>query len=395
MRITNKAQVWFMDFVIAMTIFSLVLVLYYTYTTNISKQDTIVREDLISDAKTIASSLTSSGYPFGWNSNNVIRIGLTDSNNKLDSAKFREFTEIGYNRSKRLIGIISDYFVFFTNESGEVQNIEGFCGIGGYGVNTSYDIKAAYYYEGDTAGGESGEDYLKSFMEDTFHATIYCEKASKCSTPLYFDDFIEDIDDYEFIVVEHPYWSTNDFNTFKGVAENWVNAGGTLFLGGEMGSSMPSTGLGAKFRKISGTSDSERTATVVNEDEFVSFNLGEIVIFRQAFYVRPDGGTILKDIARFNGDWEGFDEIKANGDIAVARWPYGDGKVFFFSDFDADYLGGDILEVLQNAAKKWADAQCSPINISNLKRDNLVKVERIVARDSDILKMTAYLWQWE
>ena len=386
----NKAQMWFMDFVIAMAIFSLALIWYYTHTTNISTQDTITRDGVISDAKTIASSFTSSGYPLNWNSNNAIRIGFTDSNNKLDTSRFREFTEINYNKSKRLLGIISDYFLFFTNESGDVQNVEGFCGTGGHGVNASYDIKEAYYYEGDTAGGE---DYLKSFMENTFHATVYCQSDPKCSTSLFFDEFIVDMDNYDFIVVEHPTWSDGDFDDFKDAANPWVQAGGIMFLGGEMGSSMQSTGLGARFRKKSGTSESDRLTTVVNEDEFASFNLAENIIFTQAFYVRPDGGTILKDIARFNGTRVEFDDIKANGDIAVARWPYGNGKVFFFSDFDADYLNGDILATLQNAAKKWADAKCLPINISNLKRENLVKAERLVTHNSNLLKMVLYLWQ--
>lgn len=385
----NKGQMWFMDFAIAMIVFSFALISYYSYTTNISKEDAAIKEGLMSDAKTISSALTSSGYPSNWNSNNVVRAGFTDGNNKMDNTKFAEFAEIKYNRSKKILGIVSDYFLFFANESGEVQNVEGFCGVGSNAVNASYDIKAAYYYEGDTSGGE---DYLKSFMEETFHATVYCQSDSKCSTSLFFDDFINDINNYDFIAVEHPTWSSGDFNNFENTAGPWAQSGGILFLGGEIGSSQQSTGLGARFRKISGTSESDRLATVVNEDEFASFNLAENIIFTQAFYVMPDGGTILNDIARLNGTHVEFDDIKANGNIAIARWPYGNGRVFFFSDFDTDYFGGDFLAILQNAAKKWANAKCAPINISNLDVDNLVKVDRIVAHNSNLLKMVAYLW---
>ena len=52
----NKAQMWFMDFVIGIIIFSLVLITYYTYTTNISKQDTSTADDLVLDAKTVVPS---------------------------------------------------------------------------------------------------------------------------------------------------------------------------------------------------------------------------------------------------------------------------------------------------------------------------------------------------
>ena len=87
-----------------------------------------------------------------------------------------------------------------------------------------------------------------------------------------------------------------------------------------------------------------------------------------------------------------FDDIKANGDIALARWPRGEGKMLFFSDFDADYLAGDFQTILEGSANKWANAVCLPINISNIKRDNLVRIDRLVIYKSDKIKMVLYLW---
>ena len=105
-----KAQMWFMDFVIALVIFSFALISYYTYTTNISKQDSSAMDEVISDAKTVSSSFTSGGYPDNWDSSTVTMIGFTDNYNRIDNEKFGEFNKIKYNKTKKLLGTIYDYF---------------------------------------------------------------------------------------------------------------------------------------------------------------------------------------------------------------------------------------------------------------------------------------------
>lgn len=386
----RKSQMWFTDFVIALVIFSLTLISYYTYTANISKQDSSVMNEIISDAKTVSSAFTSGGYPDNWDSSTVTRIGFTDNYNRIDNEKFGEFNKIKYNKTKKLLGTIYDYFLFFVNESNDVQNVEGFCGTGSGTVNVTYDLSAAYYYEGDTAGGE---DFLKSFMEETFGATVYCQSDSKCSSSLFFSDFITDINNYDFIVVEHPTWSTSNFNSFKSAADPWLTAGGILFVGGQIPSSQGDEAFGVEFFKKTGQAETDRLSTVVNEDEFVAFDLEDNIIFRQAYYIEDVSvGADLKDIVRFNGTWVEFDDIKANGDIALARWPRGEGKILFFSDFDADYLVGNFQDILEGSAQKFANAVCLPINITGLNRANLVKVDRTVVYNSKQLKMVLYLW---
>lgn len=387
LRKRKKGQIWFTDFVIATLIFSLALISYYTYTTNISKQDSSVMNQLFTDVKTISTSLTTEGFPSNWNANTVTRIGFTDNSNRIDNTKFDEFNKISYNKSKKLLGTIYDYFLFFVNESGDVQNIEGYCGTGIGEVNITLDISAAYYYQ-----NRDEEDFLKSYMENTFGATVYCDGSKKCDF-LSFSDFISDINNYDFIVVEHPAWSTSNFNSFEAVADPWLLGGGILFAGGQLPSSNQHEAFGVEFNKKTGQAEKDRLSTVVNVDEFVAFNLEDNIIFRQAYYIEDVSiGADLKDIARFNGSWVEFDDIRANGDIALARWPRGDGKMLFFSDFDANYLAGDFQTILEGSANKWANAVCLPINISNIKRDNLVKVERLLIHNSDPVKMVLYLW---
>ena len=154
-----------------------------------------------------------------------------------------------------------------------------------------------------------------------------------------------------------------------------------------MGTSGNSNGFGVYFRKLAGASSTQRTATIVNEDEYVRFNVDDEVVFDQFYYLEDDGvGADLIEIALFKNE-----EDK----IGLARWPYGinDGKIMFFSDFDADYLSGDFQEILEGSAKKWANARCLPINISNMKVDNLVTINRLLIYDSEPLRMVLYVWQ--
>lgn len=389
-----KSQAFFGDFVISILIFTVILIIYFTYTKNLSNEDTDLLDDLLTDAKTISLSFTSRGYPDNWQASDVVRIGFTDNSNRIDNEKFSEFVIINYNKSKKLLGTTYDYFLFFVNESGEIKNVEGFCGTGMGEVNITYDIAAAYYYQ-----NREGEQIMKIFMDETFDATLYCDGGPKCDD-LSFDNFISDINNYDFIIVEHPAWSTSKFDDFETAANPWLTAGGILFVGGEMMTPNQHDAFGVEFNKVSGEAPSDELATVVNEDEFIAFNLADNIIFRQAYWI-DDFVSVsdFKDIARFNCTfsprtcWTEFDDIEANGPVALARWPRGEGKILFFSDFDATYLAGNFQEILEGSAKKWANARCLPINISNIKRENLVKIDRLLIYNSDIVKMVFYLWQ--
>jgi hypothetical protein len=374
----RKSQIEFTDFVVAIIIFSFVLISYYIYTTNISKQDSVETSNLISDAKTISESLTSGGFPENWKSSDVVRIGFIGSDNRLDTEKFNEFIKIDYNESKRLLGTAYEHFLFFVNESEDIQNVEGVCGAGYPAINISYDISAAYYYQ-----GPGQEECLKALMEGPFKADVYYDK-SKGATVGVNDQsaFRNNINNYDFVVVEHPYWSNNDFNAFVSVANPWVRLGGILFVGGELGASANSYGFDVIFKKLAGASKTQRTATVVVEDPYVSFNVDDEVVFEQFYYIENNGANPVT-IAIFKEE---------GNKVGLARWDVDEGKILFFSDFKAEYLAGDFQNVLEGSAKKWANAMCLPINISNIERGDLVKVDRLLIYKSDVLKMVIYVW---
>src|SRR3989338_5950944 len=183
----NKAQVWFMDFAVALVIFSVVLVSYYTYTTNISKQDAIVLNELISDSKLVSSSLMSAGFPGSWDNYTVQRIGLTGNDQKADDERVFQFGEIPYNRTKSLLGTPYDYLLFFLNQSNGQVNINGVCRAGMPLSGPVYDAKVAYHYG-------SSDDFLKDFLVDKFNADVYFGDNG-------FDAMIGSIADYDFVVM--------------------------------------------------------------------------------------------------------------------------------------------------------------------------------------------------
>lgn len=125
--ISTKAQAWFTDFIIAMMIFAASLTIYFVYTTNLSKEDTSLLNELISDVKSVSSSLVSEGYPLDWNNETVKKIGITNKYQRLDTLKLNNFANLPYNYSKQILGTTYDYLLFFEEGNGSVLNVEGFC----------------------------------------------------------------------------------------------------------------------------------------------------------------------------------------------------------------------------------------------------------------------------
>jgi len=129
----NKAQVWYTDFIIALLIFVIALVIYYEYTTNLSNQDKGLLDDLLGDAKTISSSLVSAGYPTNWTNTTVERIGLTNNDQRIDETKLDAFLGMTYKDSRKVFGTKYDYFVFFEDRNNDITEIGGDsekCGVG-------------------------------------------------------------------------------------------------------------------------------------------------------------------------------------------------------------------------------------------------------------------------
>ena len=110
----KKGQAWGFDLVVGTIIFSVGVLSFYIYTTNISGGDGVL-QNLQKNGELVADSLMSEGSPVDWSETNVLRIGLL-SENRINQSKLNSFMVLAntdYNRTRSLFRINTEYFIFF------------------------------------------------------------------------------------------------------------------------------------------------------------------------------------------------------------------------------------------------------------------------------------------
>ena len=386
LSISTKAQTLYIDFAAALLVFILTLVVYFSYANNFQKQEQGELDAMLTDAKSISSSLALSGYPAGWNNETAVRIGIADDS-KVNATKIYYFKQLAYNATKKKFATTYDYFVFLTNSKGEVLNVLSICGIGHPLVSTTYNVKSAYYYQ------DEGDSSLKEFMNDTFNADIY------------FDDqmnqLISNLSKYSLLVLEHPLFTLSELNDYYRPLNNFTARGGFFMISGELVTAESGRDLnGVRFDKKTGLSSSQKIAIINNTDQYLTFNVGDAIQFNQYYFVYNDTTPPIEtnpDSKNYNPfppvDFKRLATFNQTDDNAIARWNYGNGTVYFFSDFDADYFRGDFIDTIENLATSFIEGTCTPINISNISPKKLIKTERYLNYNSKIAKMVVYVWQ--
>lgn len=377
----SKAQAWYMDFAIALLLFTFTIVVYFSYTSNIKNQDKGELDLMTKDAKAISNSLALEGYPDDWDNATVVRIGITDDQ-QLNATKLKALKRFNYTLSRRKFATSYDYFVYFVNENGEVLNVKSVCGAGYPLMNTTYSIKSAYYYS------DEDDDFLLEFMRDTFKADIYFEDGEENLDDM--EALISNLSKYSLLVIEHPAFSTGPFESkYKDPLNNYSSRGGFTMLSGQLVSGQKKELFGVEFSKEKGSSISDRNSTVNITDSYLALTVGENIVFRQAYDVQNDTSSSipaleLTTIASFNKD----------NTNAIAKWQYGNGTVYFFSDFDVSAFNGNFVDVVEEAVSSFIEGTCSPVNTTTaISPKNLAKTERYLTYNSKVVKMIVYVWQ--
>jgi len=121
----RKAQIFFIDFLIAIMIFSIIVFLYYSYYGNLIQDPEGVLEEMILDAKGISTSLMSTGLPAGWKATNVQRIGLTENNFRLNKTKLNSFVNLSYANATRTMSTRFEVYFFLEDENSTRSYIFG------------------------------------------------------------------------------------------------------------------------------------------------------------------------------------------------------------------------------------------------------------------------------
>ncbi len=371
----SKSQAWYMDFAIALLLFTFTIVVYFSYTNNVQNQNKGELDLMTKDAKAISNSLALEGYPDDWNNATVVRIGITDDQ-QLNATKLKALKKFNYLLSRRKFATSYDYFVYFVNDKGEVLNIKGVCGAGYPIINLTYNIRSAYYYSDDD------DKFLLDFMNNTFKADIYFGDNPSDDNDI--DALVTNLSKYQFLVMEHALLSGGDFSTNKDKFENFSSRGGLLMISGELAAPESNNMVGADFKKKSGQSSSQRTAIVNNTEPYLSLSMGQSMVFNQYYNVENKSEAVnFLRIATFNQTW----------DNAISKWKYGNGTIYFFSDFDVSVFNGNFGDVVEEAAAGIVEGTCNPINLTAISPKNLAKTERYLIYDSKPVKMLVYVWQ--
>jgi len=126
---TIKGQIWSFDFMLGIFIFVGVLIVFSNSVSNI-KPD--ITENLAMQGQYISDHLVNSGIPNNWTIDDVDFIGLT-TEKRLDSNKVTNFNNIvttNYFNVKKILGVRSDFYVYFSDANHTVIDINGISSIG-------------------------------------------------------------------------------------------------------------------------------------------------------------------------------------------------------------------------------------------------------------------------
>lgn len=135
----NKSQIWYMDFVMGVTIFTLIVILAFKFlsdTTYIPGKET---NYVLIDSDKISNSLLTPGVPPNWTQEYVVAIGIMSKSNVLNTTKldfFKNMTIKDYENVKYLFGVESDFIIFFENNN-TLINITNQTFIGKPGITLS------------------------------------------------------------------------------------------------------------------------------------------------------------------------------------------------------------------------------------------------------------------
>ncbi len=126
----TKAQIWYADFIIGVLIFIVVLVVFFVQLSNIEEKESSKINELLVEASRLSDSLLSSGSPDNWNKDDVIRIGVTNNNQRINETKWEELTLMNYSEIRSRLRAKKEFFFFLEDQTSCLIEINEKYGIG-------------------------------------------------------------------------------------------------------------------------------------------------------------------------------------------------------------------------------------------------------------------------
>ena len=367
-----KAQVWYVDYFFALLLFSTTVLFFYNYfaTTELVPDNSL--DDLLMEAKSMSSMLMSEGYPRNWTVETVKGIGLLQ-NNRIDQDKMKAFYNMTYDQMKGSFSTKYDFVIYLENSTGGIYRFDDNCAIGPVYLNTKTNnsmVRAAYFYQ--------AEDEMKEQIHNLsvrLNITIDTDWSSAAH-------LLDNIYNYTLIVMETPKLSAAQAL----ILENYTRQGGLLFLSERILN--PATGdiLGVEYIKRSAKYEN---ATIIRLDDRLGFDIGDHITCYENPTVEDtfvpgageDDAENFITLARFDSD----------NSTAIARWNYGAGTVYYFSDFDTSYMGGNFQYEIRLALETFLYGLCTGIEL-NVTADKVAKIERYPLFTEELSKLVVYVW---
>ncbi|MBN2566631.1 hypothetical protein JXB02_00925 [Candidatus Woesearchaeota archaeon] len=359
-RTGRRGQVWYGDYIIATVMFVLMVLIYYEFSSNLSQEEETTTTDILMQSKIVSNDLMSEGMPTGWNATDVQRFGLSTAN-RIDAKKMRRYADIPYEKTLYRFKTNYNHYMFLQDRDGNVRLIGGVCGAGHPAVNStmsSYGPVAYYSRNG-------GDEHLV---------------AAGLGLPLIrFNDsnitrFLENVGDYPLAVVEDPQFNASVI----GALADYLRKGGNLVVTRRVLDN--ASGAFLDWRYVRNDSCGNENATVLAEDPFVDLSVGSSVRFTGCPHIEGGDGLIA-----------GF--LYNESHAAIASWRYGNGWVYYFSDFSLQGQNGSLPSLGEELVMGLSDGRCTQPDYASLDPDNLISSTRFITHRADILKMVVYLWR--
>ena len=332
----KKAQAYWIDYTIALFLFLAMLSLFLVSLNNLDSGAGV--GDLEQKADSVSNTLFSQGLPVRWKHNNFYKIGFMEGE-RMSKLRIYEFDMLPYYKQKNSLGMSYDFSVIFTNASNVIQNLGNLCSLG-MKLDIPKNNRMAYYGK--------GQDFVRANMT-WFNATIYNTT-----------EIINALENYTMVILNNPEFAGN-FNETKVALENFVKRGNTLILAGYFGgnafnvSFYATSGRNASFTKNVDGMD------VTNETFNISYNYA------------------------VNGSVKPF--AMDNRTIVFAKWRFGDGDVYFISNFSISKKD-EIIKFIRYNIK----GLCGNFNSDKIHAKNLIRIKRLAIVGEKIMTMNVYVW---
>jgi hypothetical protein len=126
MRDNKKAQIWYMDLVIAIGIFVVILIITFRFISTDYVSTEKKGTETFFETEKLSEYLLSPGIPERWNESSVVIIGITSGENVLNISKLemlKDLTNNDYEHTKFGFGFNSEFLIYFVNKEGVLLNL--------------------------------------------------------------------------------------------------------------------------------------------------------------------------------------------------------------------------------------------------------------------------------